>query len=397
MRVAIVHDWLYVIGGAERVLQGMLRCFPDADVFCLFDLLSPSERAKLGFKQSKTSFLQRMPGIRHHTLFIPLMPIAIEQLDFRKYDIVISSSFAVAKGVLTGPDQLHVSYVHSPMRYAWDMQHTYLEEAGLTKGIASWIARSMLHRLRIWDLRSVHGVDEYIANSNFIARRIQKLYRRDSTVIYPPVSVPKVLPKAVKERFFLTISRLVQYKNTRLIVEAFRHLPEERLVVGGTGPELARLKKIATPNVSFFGYVDDEERDRLMGVARAFIFAAQEDFGIVVVEAQARGTPVIALGRGGATETVLTGGVSPTGLFFSEPTAEMISSAVKRFIQQESRFVSETSHQQALRFCEHQFDLAFKTFVEDKWAAFSAHLPSAGPVFDENTGAAGPKQQFRVV
>jgi glycosyltransferase involved in cell wall biosynthesis len=366
-------------------------------VHCLFDLLSASDRAKLGFKQSKTSFLQRMPGINHHTLFIPLMPIAIEQLDFRKYDVIISSSFAVAKGVLTGPDQLHVSYVHSPMRYAWDMQHTYLEESGLTSGIGSWVARSMLHRLRIWDMRSVHGVDEYIANSNFIARRIQKLYRRDAKVIYPPVSVPKVLPKVNKERFFLTVSRLVQYKNTRLIVEAFRHLPEERLVVGGMGPELARLKKIATPNVSFVGYVDDSERDRLMSIARAFIFAAQEDFGIVVVEAQARGTPVIALGRGGATETVLTGGASPTGLFFSEPTSEMIASAVRRFIQQEPRFLSESSHQHAQRFSENQFDLAFKTFVEEKWAAFSAQLPSTVPFLEENSGAAGTKQHFRVV
>lgn len=397
MRVAIVHDWLYVLGGAERVLQGMLRCFPAADVHCLFDLLCPSDRAKLGFRHSKTSFLQRMPWIRHHTLFIPLMPIAIEQLDLRKYDVIISSSFAVAKGVLTGPDQLHVSYVHSPMRYAWDMQHTYLEESGLTSGLGSWVARSMLHRLRIWDLRSVHGVDEYVANSNFIARRIQKLYRRDANVIYPPVAVPKVLPKVTKERFFLTVSRLVQYKNTRLIVEAFRHLPEERLVVAGAGPELARLKKIAPPNVALLGYVDDAERDRLMSAARAFIFAAQEDFGIVVVEAQAQGAPVIALGRGGATETVLTGGASPTGLFFSEPTTEMIVSAVRRFIQQESRFSRESSHQQALRFNEYQFDLAFKTFVEEKWAAFSAQLPSATPGLEANPGAAVLKQHFRVV
>jgi glycosyltransferase involved in cell wall biosynthesis len=397
MRVAIVHDWFYVIGGAERVLQGMLRCFPQADVHCLFDLLPQSERLKIGYESSKTSFLQRMPGIRRHMVYLPLMPIAIEQLDLRKYDVILSSSSAVAKGVLTGPDQLHVSYVHSPMRYAWDMQHTYLEEAGLARGMGSILARLMLHRLRIWDLRSVHGVDEYIANSKFIARRIQKLYRREAKVIYPPVSVPRVVSNVHKERYFLTASRLVQYKNTRVIVEAFRDLPDERLIVIGTGPELARLKKLSGPNVTFLGFVDDDERDRLMAAARAFVFAAQEDFGIVVVEAQARGTPVIALGCGGATETVVTDGPNPTGMFFTEPRADLITIAIQKFIQEEGRFSSGSCHQHASRFSENRFDLAFKTFVEARWAAFAVKLGQATADMDDNFLTVAPKHHVSVI
>ncbi len=374
MRVAIVHDWLYVFGGAERVLQGMLKCFPEADVHCLFDLLPQADRSRIGYVTSKTSFLQRIPGIRRHTLFLPLMPIAIEQTDLRKYDVVISSSFAVAKGVITGPDQLHVSYVHSPMRYAWDMQHTYLEEARLNRGIGGVFARSLLHWMRVWDLRTVNGVDAYIANSKFVARRIQKLYRRDAAVIYPPVFVPPSLPQVPKERFFVTASRLVQYKNTCKIVEAFRKLPNEKLIVVGDGPELNRLKSIAGPNVSFVGFVPDEELYRLMAAARAFIFAAQEDFGIVVVEAQARGTPVIALGRGGARESIVAEGPAPTGLFFSEPTGELIAAAVQRFIADEARFSRANSHRNAQRFSADRFGAAFKAFVEDRWIALETEL-----------------------
>ena len=374
MRIAIVHDWLYVMGGAERVLQGMLRCFPEADVHCLFDLLPEADRRRIGYASSKTSFLQRMPGIRRHALFLPLMPIAIEQTDLRAYDLIISSSFAVAKGVITGPDQLHVSYVHSPMRYAWDMQHTYLEESKLDRGIGGVLARTLLHWMRMWDLRTVNGVDAYIANSRFVARRIHKLYHRDAAVIYPPVFVPPLLPHVAKERFFVTASRLVQYKNTAKIVEAFRDLPDEKLIVVGDGPELARLKSIAGPNVTFRGFVEDDELYRLMAAARAFIFAAQEDFGIVVVEAQARGTPVIALGRGGARESVVAEGPAPTGLFFAEPKAELIAAAVRRFIADEARFTRANCYRNALRFSAERFGSAFKAFVEERWSAFEARL-----------------------
>src|SRR5271157_5712814 len=179
MRIAIVHDWLYVLGGAEKVLKGMLACFPSADLFCLFDILSEEDRARIGYQRATTSILQRMPGIRkRHRMYLPLMPLAIEQLDLSAYDVIISSSYAVAKGVLTGPDQLHVAYVHSPMRYAWDLQHQYLSESGLEHGVKSWLARAMLQQMRLWDSRTAHGVDAYIANSHFVARRIRKTYGR---------------------------------------------------------------------------------------------------------------------------------------------------------------------------------------------------------------------------
>jgi hypothetical protein len=187
LRVAVVHDWLYTIGGAERVLGEILRCYPQADVFALFDVLSPLDRSRLGFDKAHTSFMQTMPFIRsRHRLYLPLMPIAIEQFDLSDYDLVISSSYAVAKGVLTNPDQVHVSYIHSPIRYAWDMQHNYLRQNSYSRGLKSVLARMILHYIRMWDMRTANGPDEIIANSAFIQRRIRKTYGRSAHVIYPP-------------------------------------------------------------------------------------------------------------------------------------------------------------------------------------------------------------------
>jgi glycosyltransferase involved in cell wall biosynthesis len=371
MRVAIVHDWLYVIGGAERVLQGMLRCFPNADLFCLFDFLPEADRARIGYTTSHTTFLQRMPFLRrHHRMFLPLMPLAIEQLDLRGYDVVISSSYAVAKGVLTGPDQLHVSYVHSPMRYAWDLQEDYLEESRMTRGVFGWISRVLLHGIRVWDVRTAHGVDAYVANSRYVARRIRKLYGAQATVINPPVRVPNSLPDAPKDDFFLSASRLVSYKNVRAVIEAFAHLLEQQLVVVGEGPEFASLSALAGPNVRMLGYVDDAELADLMQRARALVFAAREDFGIAPLEAQALGTPVIALGRGGARETVVSDGPAPTGLFFDTPTPEAIAWAVRRFIDSPNRITPAQCHAHAKRFNEARFDREFGDFVASSFATF---------------------------
>jgi glycosyltransferase involved in cell wall biosynthesis len=373
MRVAIVHDWLYTIGGAERVLQGMLRCFPDADLFCLFDFLPDADRARIGYTQSRTSFLQRLPFMRrNHRIFLPLMPLAIEQLDLRGYDVVISSSYAVAKGVLTGPDQLHIGYVHSPMRYAWDLQEDYLEESRMARGIFGWLSRILLHGIRVWDVRTAHGVDFYVANSRYVARRIRKLYGAEATVINPPVRVPDALPDAPKDDFFLSASRLVSYKNVRAVIEAFAHLPEQQLVVVGSGPDFAALSKIAGPNVRMLGFVDDGELADLMQRARALVFAAREDFGITPLEAQALGTPVIALGRGGARETVVSDGHAPTGLFFDTPTPEAIAWAVQRFIESARKFTPAQCHAHAKRFNEARFDREFGDFVLSSFAAFQA-------------------------
>ncbi len=396
-RVAVVHDWLYTFGGAEKTLRSILRCFPQADLHCLFDVLSEEDRRRIGCNRVMTSFLQRMPRIaRNHRHYLPLMPLAIEQMDLRRYDLVISSSFAVAKGVLTGPDQLHVSYVHSPMRYAWDLQHQYLHESQLERGLKSGLARLLLHKMRIWDVRTASGVDHYIANSAFVARRMRKLYGRRAEVIYPPVRVPEQPSRLPKGNFFLTASRLVPYKNVRVLVEAFAQLPGQKLVVAGHGPDYKRLRALAGPNVEVLGFVDDEALRRLMATARAFLFAAEEDFGIAPVEAQAMGTPVVALGRGGALETVISEGENATGLLFAEPEPAQVAAAVERFIAEEGRFSPEACRRNAARFSEQRFEREFRDRVNSAYAAFKsecavthARMPSLGPN-DGNGAAAGP-------
>jgi glycosyltransferase involved in cell wall biosynthesis len=392
---AVVHDCLYMLGGAERVLAGILRCFPEADVYCLFDTLSENDRAQIGYQRSRTSFLQRLPGIdtRRH-LFLPLMPLAIEQLDLSGYDLVISSSYAVAKGVLTGPDQLHLSYVHSPMRFAWDMQHQYLREAGIGRGAKSWIARLILHRMRLWDARTALGVDAYAANSHHIAQRIKKTYGRDAEVIYPPVQVPEQPATFEKQDYFLTASRLVPCKNVEAIVEAFRQLPCDRLVVAGDGPERARLEQIAGPNVQFVGFVQDPELRRLMRDAAAFISAAEDNFGIAPIEAQGQGTPVIALGRGGVCETVRTTGLHPTGLFFDYPEPTEIAVAIRKFISNKRIFDPASCHRSALRFSGAEFEKKFKAFVHRHQANFRSSEFRAG---DPEIPVSYIPNNFRVV
>lgn len=322
-------------------------------------------------------FMRHAPGIRkRHRMYLPLMPLAIEQLDLRGYQIVISSSYAVAKGVLTGPDQLHIAYVHSPMRYAWDLQHQYLEESRLQHGLKSWLARAMLYRMRLWDTRTAHGVDAYLANSEFISRRIRKVYGRKATVIYPPVALPAVstIPSTTRKRYFMTASRLVPYKNVGAIVEAFRHLPDEELIVAGSGPERKRLEALAGPNVRFAGFIPDDQLRELMRDAQAFIFAAEEDFGITPVEVQAEGTPVIGLGKGGLRETVITTGPNPTGLFFDLPLPRLIADAVVQFNRTSKRFTAEACIRNANRFSEAKFKAAFSDFVEREYSAFKRQI-----------------------
>ncbi|CAL80662.1 putative Glycosyl transferase, group 1 family protein [Bradyrhizobium sp. ORS 278] len=367
MRVAIVHDWLYVIGGAEKVLQEILRCYPGADVFTLFDLLRPEDRARLGFETSHTSFLQKMPGLgKYHRSYLPLMPLAIEQLDLSRYDLVISSSCAVAKGVLTGPEQLHIAYVHSPMRYAWDLQHQYLQESGYATGVKGLIARALLHKMRIWDARTAHGPDAIFTNSQFVARRIKKIYGRDAKVIYPPVTIAQrdaILPVG---SHFLAASRLVPYKRIEPIVRAFNAMPDLELVVAGDGPEAARLKSIAGPNVTFAGFVPDRQLRDLMTTARAFVFAAEEDFGIIPVEAQSEGAPVLALGRGGVRESILTTGPRPTGMFFESAEPDAIAGCVRAFVAREKAFSRLDCRQRAGFFSAERFRSQFVAAVNEE-------------------------------
>ena len=372
MRVAVVHDWLYTLGGAEQVLREILQCYPEADVFTLFDVLTPEDRAKIGFKKARTSFLQKMPFIRkRHRSYLPLMPIAIEQFDLSGYDLVISSSYAVAKGVITGPNQLHVSYVHSPMRYAWDLQHAYLNESGYTAGIKSALARALLHRIRIWDVRTAHGPDAMLANSNFVAKRIKKVYGRDAKVIYPPVTMSKLPPDLPTGDHFLAASRLVPYKKIEAVIQAFAELPDQKLIVAGDGPDAERLKAIAGPNVTFVGFVSDEKLRELMATARAFVFAAEEDFGIIVVEAESEGAPVLAFGRGGARETVSASPELRTGMFFDSNEPKAIAECVRAFVANESSFSRADCRMQAEKFSAERFRNELTSFVNDHMRTFS--------------------------
>lgn len=366
MRTAVVHEWLTTWAGSENVLAEILACFPAADLFCVVDFLPPAQRARLGERPIATSVVQGLPFARsRYRSYLPLMPLAVEQFDLSSYDLVISSSHAVAKGVLTGPDQVHVSYVHTPMRYAWDLQHQYLRESGLERGVRSWIARWMLHRLRLWDARTANGVDQFVANSRFIARRIRKAYRRDARVVYPPVAIASFMPVADKEDYYVAASRMVPYKRLDLVVAAFAQATHRRLVVAGDGPELGRLRSMATPNVSFVGHQDRDGLARLLAKARAFVFAAEEDFGILPVEAQACGTPVIAYGRGGVLESLRGAGSSePTALFFAEQSAQAILAAVEEFERDPGRFRPEACRRNAERFAPDRFHREFRAVVE---------------------------------
>lgn len=372
MKIALIQDWLVGYAGGEKVLEQILALYPDADLFTVVDFLPPGKRDFILNKETRTTFIQRLPFARtKYRAYLPLMPLAIEQLDLSAYDLVISSSHAVAKGVLTGPDQVHVSYVHSPIRYAWDLQHQYLAESGLQRGIKSWLARKILHYLRLWDVRTANGVDHFIANSHFIARRIQKVYRRDAEVICPPVDVARFQLREDKEDFYLTASRMVPYKRIPLIVEAFSRMPDKRLVVIGEGPDFERARALATPNVSLLGYQSAEVLIDHMQRAKAFVFAAEEDFGITPVEAQACGTPVIAYGRGGSLETVRGEGDAPTGLFFHEQTVPAIVAAVEAFEQRPQAISARACREHAERFSPESFRAAMKAAVDRTLAEFA--------------------------
>lgn len=376
MKVALVHEWLTEYAGSERVLEQLLTVFPQADLFAVVDFLPGDRRDFLQGKPVHTTFLQHWPGARRHfRRYLPWMPLAIEQLNLAGYDLVISSHHAVAKGVLTGPDQLHLCYVHSPMRYAWDLQHQYLGDRPW-----QWPARWLLHRLRQWDRHSAQGVDGFAANSRYIARRIAKCYRRPAPVIYPPVDVERfALNPAPREPFYVTAARFVPYKRVDVVVAAFRQWGDRRLVVIGDGPERAKIEQQAGPNIAFVGYQPPDRLADFLQRAQGFVFAAEEDFGIAVVEAQACGTPVIAFGRGGATETVIP---DRTGVLFTEQTPASLLAALQRFEQQRQRhpdrFTPAQCRANALRFAPERFRREVQQWVEVSWQAFANGLLPTG-------------------
>jgi len=361
MKIAIVHDWFVTYGGAERVISEMLKMYPSADLFALYDFLPDVNRPNIMNKKITTSFLQKFPFARKkYRSYLPLMPLAIEQFDLSGYDLVISSSTAVAKGVITGPDQVHIAYVNSPIRYAWDLSYQYLKESRLDRGLRGMIAKLILHYIRMWDFRTAYGVDYFIGNSKFITRRINKVYRRESTAIYPPVDTDSFTLETNKDDYYLTVSRMVPYKKMDKIVEAFSEMPDKKLIVVGDGPDFSKIEKKATSNIELVGFLSSDKIKEYMQKARAFVFSAEEDFGIVPVEAQACGTPVIAYGKGGALETVIE---NKTGLFFSAQTKDSIKSAVVEFESKLDQFDPNEIRKNALRFSPERFHTEFKDFV----------------------------------
>ncbi|TYP70275.1 glycosyltransferase family 4 protein [Paenibacillus methanolicus] len=375
MKIAVIHDWLVTYAGSERVLEQILNAYPDADIFTVVDHLKPEERGFIKNKRTHTSFIQKLPMSKKlYRHYLPLMPLAIEQFDLSEYDVVISSSHAVAKGVITGPNQLHISYVHTPIRYAWDLQHQYLRESGMTKGLKSMVTRWLLHNIRLWDYRTSNGVNSFLSNSKYISKRIWKAYRRESEVIYPPVDVEAFDFYPDKEEYYFTASRMVPYKKMDLIVEAFAQMPDKRLIVIGDGPDMKKIASKAGPNVELMGYQKFQTLKMHMSQAKAFVFAAEEDFGITPVEAQACGTPVIAFGKGGALETVkgLDTYSEPTGVFFYEQSVEAIVESVNRFEARSAEIKPIYCRNNSLSFSNERFIAEFKAHVEREYCQFAA-------------------------
>ncbi|QDU63291.1 D-inositol 3-phosphate glycosyltransferase [Planctomycetes bacterium Pan216] len=365
--IALVHEWLTTYAGSERVVEQMLAVTP-AKLHVLVDFLKDDRPEFLRDVEVTTSFLQRVPfASRFYRNLLPLMPLAVEQLDLRGYDLVISSQHCVAHGVLTSPDQLHLSYVHSPVRYAWDLQHEYLAQANLRRGVKSLYARALLHYIRQWDRLAADRVDYFAANSAFIAQRIRRCYRRKARVIHPPVDVERFLPGERREDYYLAASRMVPYKRLPLVVEAFNTMPERKLVVIGDGPQQHQVAELAGPNVEVLGHQPPEELSRYLREARALVFPACEDFGILPVEAQACGTPVIAYGAGGSLETVVDG---RTGIHFERQDVSSITSAIERFESLEAHFEPDLIRKHAERFSIERFRRAFLRFIDQATERF---------------------------
>lgn len=369
MKVAIVQEWLVTVGGSDKVVKAIQDVFPDADIYTLVAKKVVCDELGIPWEKVHTSFIQKMPlGTKKHRAYLPLFPFAIEQFDLRGYDVVISSSHCVAKGVLTKADQLHICYCHSPIRYCWDMYNEYLEESHLDKGFKSWLVRLMLHPIRQFDAIAGSRVDYYISNSDYVGQRIRKTYRRKATTIHPNIDISNFELCNDKQEYYLASSRLVAYKKIDTIIEAFNQMPDKKLVVIGGGPNLEAYRKLANANVTVMGYQPFDVLKEKMQHAKAFVFAADEDFGMIPIEAQSCGTPVIAYGHGGSLETVNGG---KTGLFFNEQTPEAIVEAVNRFEAMGSQpFAPADCRQWAEGFSEERFKREIKEFVEEKYEEF---------------------------
>ena len=361
MKIAVVHDWLVTDAGAEKVLKSILEAYPDADIFSLVDFLSDKDRKTIiNNKKTKTSFIQNLPFAKSHFRnYLPLFPKAIESFDMSAYDLVISSSWAVAKGVKTTKNQLHICYCYTPIRYAWDLYDEYTSNLKQPK---KFLVQASLKYIRKWDIASLDRVDFFIADSKFVQERIKKTYNREAIVIYPPVDVDSYTLCEEKEEFYLSASRLVPYKKTKLIVEAFNKMPDKKLVVIGNGQEYEEIKKIAKSNIEVLGYQEKEVLIEYMQKAKAFVYAAIEDFGIVPIEASACGTPVIALGIGGTAETITH---KLNGIHFKNQTTSDIIKAVDEF--EALDFDAKTISKNAQSFNNDRFKKHLRAFIDKKF------------------------------
>lgn len=383
LKVAIVHDWCPDFRGGERVLARLCGLFPRSEVFTLFDFLEPDIKARhFPGTTFHTSPLNRLPRVRRYyrTLF-SLCPFFIEQFDVTKFDLVLSSSAAFARGVLTRPDQPHLSYIHSPVRFAWDEQFTYLEQARLGFGPKGLLYRHLLHRLRIWDTRTAHGPNVMVANSEYVRARIRRIYGRDATVIHPPVDIDEMPFTPKKADYYVAASFQAPYKRTDLVLRAFRSMPDRKLLVVGDGQQSDALRGLAAPNISFTGYLERGDYIDAVRNAKAMVFAGCEDFGIALAEAQACGTALIAFGRGGARDIVRPlGSERATGVLFAEQSVEEIRQAVDRYERSEGAITPEACLQNAQRFSGERFDAAITEAAAAALDRSNSEMPAPSSV-----------------
>lgn len=369
-KIAIIHEWFINFAGSEKVVEQILNVYPEAELLALLEFLPPEKKVNIQYKKVKTSFLQHLPFSKSkYRYYLPLMPMAVGKMQAPDADIIISSNHAVSKGLKKTKEQLHICYCHTPMRYAWDLHDDYLKSAGLNKGWKALIVKSILKYIRNWDFKSANNVDHFIANSAYVAQRIKNIYNRDATVIYPPVDVNYFTLQTQKADFYLTATRMVSYKKTDLIIDAFAELPDKTLIVIGNGPDFNKIKARAASNanIKFLGYQPAEKLKEYMQRAKAFIFAADEDFGITCIEAQACGTPVLAYKKGGNLETVVE---NTTGLFFNEQTVDSLKQCVSDFEKKRTEFIPKEIRKHAERFGEERFRTEIKNYIDKKYSEF---------------------------
>jgi glycosyltransferase involved in cell wall biosynthesis len=375
MKVAIIHDYLNQWGGAERTLQAICELYPDAPIYT--SICSPEIAAKFPGREIRTSFMQKLPGVlTHHQHYLPFYPTAFESFNLDQFDLVVSSSSAWAKGVITGPETLHVCYCHNPMRFVWQSQE-YMEREQIGR-VSKAVLPFVLSYARLWDVSSAWRPDFYVANSDTVRQRIAAYWGREATVINPPVSVQRIpFYNRSREDFYLIVGRLVPYKRIDVTIDAFRRLNKPLKVVG-TGRDMEELKKLAGPKTEFLGKVSDEELGELYNQCRAFVQTGAEDFGITLVEAMAGGAPIIAINKNGPAETVIDG---ETGIFFEEQTPEALAEAVERFEQEYQCFDPLRIRRHAESFDHELFVRCFGEYVAQRYEEHKAGMkPEKPPV-----------------